>query len=765
MSSPSQTPSWMGRIGGWMPSWMPSPTRRYVPLPDDPDIQFRADEADKASVMSAPARVTMSTRQITPRKVRSAPLTQADGDDSEDDDDAFEDSYPYFDEPNRPQTQSYPATPYEKTKIPHVGGGDSMHPPPRSDEASHWRRETRGPLDRYYDVNNGTDGIDDGYNPQMGQKPKRHANYNVEQVRNFSGAGRDASPLQPSGYRDQSYPYSPDARNLPEAVSYRATGRAPVQKPPQSRPRRGAWQDLPASRSFDDGTPGSHRIRNEEEWGNTYRNAYNYDDRSRNTPQHQREDAPSFGNYEHTQKSRNDYDFGRSQPQPVPPKTAFTNTNAKGYQYRPEYEYQSQPNVPPPPYQSAFIDHITPFPAEYCTVPVEEMQPNQYPPLDEQLFRSTKPGNRRKTERSEHYQNTNAQPRRPRRNSEYEKMSAAYPADNVYRSKNKQNTVRHTHSVTQNRNTDSDSESSNFQFRPSASQNRTSRNVNQQATNKNFYSSRSSQASDGGRHVKQRDPKMFDGQRIEWSDYIQHFEAVAQWNRWNEDQKAQQLVMSFDGEAMKLLGELSNEILHDYSQLVNELNRRYDPAERAQAYKIEFRHRTRGRHESFMTYAQELKRLVTRAYPTMPSNVHEQFVVDQFISGLGHRELRKHVQFGHPADINQAISLALELEAFDSSFSADGFRKPRAEVNMVRPYSDDDDDDDDDEDSAMACAITDVSGKHKSHKYDKNVSCKYCKKSGHEIESCYKLKNKQEWEAKQNAKNSSPTAEATQQGN
>ena len=166
--------------------------------------------------------------------------------------------------------------------------------------------------------------------------------------------------------------------------------------------------------------------------------------------------------------------------------------------------------------------------------------------------------------------------------------------------------------------------------------------------------------------TKQKDPKPFDGKKIEWVDYQKHFEAVAEWNEWSELQKARQLIMSFDGEAMKLLGELSDKMLSEYSSLVSEMNRRYDPIERAPAWRIEFRNRTRKLNETIMQYSQALKRLVIKAFPKMPCDAQEQWVLDQFNLGLGDVEMRKHIQFGHPQDVNAAVSLALEYEAFES---------------------------------------------------------------------------------------------------
>ena len=43
---------------------------------------------------------------------------------------------------------------------------------------------------------------------------------------------------------------------------------------------------------------------------------------------------------------------------------------------------------------------------------------------------------------------------------------------------------------------------------------------------------------------KQKDPKPFDGHKIEWCDYLKHFEAVSSWNGWDDNLRAHQLVMS-----------------------------------------------------------------------------------------------------------------------------------------------------------------------------------------------------------------------------
>ena len=64
---------------------------------------------------------------------------------------------------------------------------------------------------------------------------------------------------------------------------------------------------------------------------------------------------------------------------------------------------------------------------------------------------------------------------------------------------------------------------------------------------------------------------------------MKHFTTVSKWNGWNNKQKAKQLVMTLEVESINLLGELSDDVLRNYEFVV-----RYDPIERAQAWKIKF---------------------------------------------------------------------------------------------------------------------------------------------------------------------------------
>ncbi len=184
---------------------------------------------------------------------------------------------------------------------------------------------------------------------------------------------------------------------------------------------------------------------------------------------------------------------------------------------------------------------------------------------------------------------------------------------------------------------------------------------------------------------KYKEPKPFDGCKIEWCDYLQHFLSIAEYNGWSKYEMAKHLKLAFDGPALRYLSEFSYTVLNDFDLLVQELFRRHDPSERAEAWKIEFKNRKRESNESFSKYSQELKRLCSKAYPNMPSIATEQWILDTFIQGLSDREMRKHIQFAHPKSVEEAVSYAIEYDAYVSSCNDyANIRKPKnGELNAI----------------------------------------------------------------------------------
>ena len=181
---------------------------------------------------------------------------------------------------------------------------------------------------------------------------------------------------------------------------------------------------------------------------------------------------------------------------------------------------------------------------------------------------------------------------------------------------------------------------------------------------------------------KEIHPDNFDGSgTTEWPDYIIHFEQCADWNQWNNLQKAQMLSIHLKGEAQKLLSNLTGAQRNDYEKVKSILTDRYDPKEKEVTYRFQFRNSRREKGVTVSDFGYNLRKLSQKAYPDLTLDQLEVHVIEQFINGLGHGELQKHVQFRHPRTLNEAIGLATEFEALEGSL--DRIKKPQCDESTV----------------------------------------------------------------------------------
>ncbi|CAG2194494.1 unnamed protein product [Mytilus edulis] len=67
---------------------------------------------------------------------------------------------------------------------------------------------------------------------------------------------------------------------------------------------------------------------------------------------------------------------------------------------------------------------------------------------------------------------------------------------------------------------------------------------------------------------QRKDPDTYNGVNVEWRDYICHFEQVAMWNEWTDQEKAAQLSICLRGNAQRVLSELTKSELSDYNKRI-----------------------------------------------------------------------------------------------------------------------------------------------------------------------------------------------------
>ena len=181
---------------------------------------------------------------------------------------------------------------------------------------------------------------------------------------------------------------------------------------------------------------------------------------------------------------------------------------------------------------------------------------------------------------------------------------------------------------------------------------------------------------------KERIPEVFTGDDTELKEWLCTFDILSKLNGWSESDKGSNLASLLRGNALQVLDDLPTEERGDYNTIVDALKRRFEPEWRKGQKKQEFKDRIKRRNESMAEFGYSLRSLVKSAYPTMPFENREELAIEQLIEGLYNKEIKKHVLYGKPKSINQAIALAEEYECVETRFEG---RKP--EDGQVRAIS------------------------------------------------------------------------------
>ena len=122
------------------------------------------------------------------------------------------------------------------------------------------------------------------------------------------------------------------------------------------------------------------------------------------------------------------------------------------------------------------------------------------------------------------------------------------------------------------------------------------------------------------------------------------------------------LVASLTGPTANLLIGMTLGQLDDYNFLRARLSRRYDPPEREEAHRAELRARTRRRNESADDFAENIKNLAQRAYPSADQNMLDNLVVERFREGHGNEELKKHLCLYPSTGLQDLIGACMQFE-------------------------------------------------------------------------------------------------------
>ncbi|CAG2201552.1 unnamed protein product [Mytilus edulis] len=163
-------------------------------------------------------------------------------------------------------------------------------------------------------------------------------------------------------------------------------------------------------------------------------------------------------------------------------------------------------------------------------------------------------------------------------------------------------------------------------------------------------------------------PSKYDG-NTSWIDYLAHFEMCTLVNMWSEHQKGLYLAVSLIGQAQAVLGDLPKEKRQIFSDLVNALEERFAPSSQTELYRVQFKECRQKASETLPGLGQSVRRLSNLAYPTAPLELRDTLAKEQFIDALVDSEMRLRIKQSRPKGLNDAIRLAVELEAYNTAES------------------------------------------------------------------------------------------------
>lgn len=93
---------------------------------------------------------------------------------------------------------------------------------------------------------------------------------------------------------------------------------------------------------------------------------------------------------------------------------------------------------------------------------------------------------------------------------------------------------------------------------------------------------------------------------------------------------------------------------------------RFDPESRHTQYQAEFQARRKKVSEGWADFADDLKALVDKGYPTLQDEAREQLAINMFLQQLTPFQVAFGVKHKRPRTLDDAVAATLEMESYVS---------------------------------------------------------------------------------------------------
>jgi hypothetical protein len=158
-------------------------------------------------------------------------------------------------------------------------------------------------------------------------------------------------------------------------------------------------------------------------------------------------------------------------------------------------------------------------------------------------------------------------------------------------------------------------------------------------------------------------PETFDGTK-NWDDWYLHFENVAAVNGWDDAEKLKWLRVRLTGRAQKALHRLPEASRVTYEAALTALKERFEPDSRQARYHAELQTRRKRASEGWADFADDLKTLTDKAYPTLQDEAREQLAINAYLQQLTPVQVAFSVKQKCPKTLDDAVAATLEMESY-----------------------------------------------------------------------------------------------------
>jgi hypothetical protein len=164
--------------------------------------------------------------------------------------------------------------------------------------------------------------------------------------------------------------------------------------------------------------------------------------------------------------------------------------------------------------------------------------------------------------------------------------------------------------------------------------------------------------------------------------FLAKFSNMASYLRWGEEDQLFHLRASLDGAAAQILWDTGSQT--SVHGIIDLLRARFGNENQAERFRAELKARRRRKGESLQALYNEICRLLALAYPGPPSTIISLVGRDAFLDALDQPSLKLRILEKEPKTLEEALSLASRLEAYDRTVNTTETSEIEAEYQHRR---------------------------------------------------------------------------------